>query len=271
MARLVDPEMEDNREENLQTTETEPEEIYVEPESVVGEEPEESSSDLPDKYRGKSVAELAEMHSNLERLMGKQSQEVGELRKAFDKMVQDSLAAKQQDATPEQEVDDVDFYADPKAAFEKMLNNHPTLKNAQEVALQMRKQEALAALQAAHPDMKEVLSDTQFREWVGKSKIRQQLFEDADKNYNYEAANELFDLWKDRQAVVKQTAKVEKAAQKQEVKKAATGSSRSNPDGQTSRKIYRRRDIIELMNKDPKRYESLQPEIMKAYSEGRVR
>jgi recombination DNA repair RAD52 pathway protein len=135
----------------------------------------------------------------------------------------------------------------------------------------MRKQEALAALQSAHPDMKEVLTNKQFQEWVGKSKIRQQLFEDADKNYNYEAASELFDLWKDRQAVVEQTAKVEKVAQKQEVKKAATGSARSNPDSQSSRKIYRRRDIIELMNKDPKRYEALQPEIMKAYSEGRVR
>ena len=270
MARLVDPEMEDNREETSELTETTEE--FVEPtEAEVVEEPEESSSDLPDKYRGKSVAELAEMHSNLERLMGKQSQEVGELRKAFDKMVQDSLAAKQQDATPEPELDDIDFYADPKAAFEKMLNNHPTLRNAQEVALQMRKQEALAALQAAHPDMKEVLTNKQFQEWVGKSKIRQQLFEDADKNYNYEAASELFDLWKDRQAVVEQTAKVEKVAQKQEVKKAATGSARSNPDSQSSRKIYRRRDIIELMNKDPKRYEALQPEIMKAYSEGRVR
>jgi hypothetical protein len=270
MARLVDPETEDNREETFEVPETTEELVEpTEPEEV--STPEESSSDLPDKYRGKSVAELAEMHSNLERLMGKQSQEVGELRKAFDKMVQDSLAAKQQDATPEPELDDVDFYADPKAAFEKMLNNHPTLRNAQEVALQMRKQEALAALQSAHPDMKEVLTNKQFQEWVGKSKIRQQLFEDADKNYNYEAANELFDLWKDRQAVVKQTAKVEKVAQKQEVKKAATGSARSNPDSQSSRKIYRRRDIIELMNKDPKRYEALQPEIMKAYSEGRVR
>lgn len=270
MATLVDPiNEEDNREDLSVEQPEETSELLKEP--TVEAESQAEESDLPDKYRGKSAAELAEMHSNLERLMGKQSQEVGELRKAFDNMVQQSLAAKQAEATPEAEVDDIDFYADPKAAFEKMMANHPTIKTAQEVAIQMRKQESLSALQAAHPDMKEIVTDEKFQEWVGKSKIRTQLFQDADRNYNYEAANELFDLWKDRQSVVRKTAEVEKVAQKQELKKAATGSARSNPEGQSSRKIYRRRDIIDLMNKDPKRYEALQPEIMKAYSEGRVR
>lgn len=268
MATLVDPKVEDNREDLTEepVEATEAVEQATEAEAVA----EDSSDDLPDKYRGKTAAELAEMHSNLERLMGKQSQEVGELRKAFDEMVQKS-AAVSQPATPETEIDDADFYTDPKGTFEKLLANHPTLKNAEAVAREMKKREALAALQAAHPDMKQITQDNAFQEWVAKSKIRTELFRDADVNFNYEAANELFDLWKDRQAVVKQTAKVEKVAQKNEVRKAATGSARSNPDSQSSRKIYRRRDIIDLMNKDPKRYEALQPEIMKAYSEGRVR
>ena len=58
---------------------------------------------------------------------------------------------------------------------------------------------------------------------------------------------------------------------KQEIKKASTGTARSNPEGTSAKKVYRRRDIIELMNTDPKRYESLMPEIMKAYAEGRVK
>jgi len=60
-------------------------------------------------------------------------------------------------------------------------------------------------------------------------------------------------------------------AQQNEIRKASTGSARSNPDSAKTRKIYRRRDIIELMNRDPKRYEALQPEIMRAYAEGRVK
>jgi len=282
MATFVDREdlTEDNQPEEqtsaldeLETSTEIPEEQHA-PEATAAEQAEEpSEDDLPDKYQGKSAKELAEMHSNLEKLMGKQSQEVGELRKAFDAMVQDSIIAKKSEAqtAPEPEVDDVDFFTDPKAAVERAVANHPTLKQAQAVAAEMAKKEAMAALQASHPDMKDILGNEKFQEWVGASKIRTQLYANADQNYDYDSANELLSLWKERQEVVKQTAAVEKVAQKNEIKKAATGTARTNPSGQSTRKTYRRRDIIELMQKDPKRYESLQPEIMKAYAEGRVK
>jgi hypothetical protein len=96
------------------------------------------------------------------------------------------------------------------------------------------------------------------------------LFVQADQQYDYEAADELFTLWKDRQATVKQTAQAEKAGRKEAVKAANTGNARGNPDSQ-SRKIYRRADIIKLMKTDPDRYQSLSDEIMKAYQEGRVK
>ena len=41
-----------------------------------------SEPQLPDKYQGKSVEELAQMHSELEGKLGKQSNELGELRSA---------------------------------------------------------------------------------------------------------------------------------------------------------------------------------------------
>jgi hypothetical protein len=271
MATLVDLPSDDETDNNeyLELVETE---APAEEQPAEVEASEEDS--LPEKYRGKTAAELAEMHANLERLMGKQSEEVGELRKAFDNMVKDSIVSNrnQQQSAPEPSVeDDIDYWADPKSAIERTLQNHPTIKNAERVAIEMAKKESIAALQSAHPDMKEILADEAFKQWVQKSEIRTALYQDADQNYNYKAANELFDLWKERKGIVEQTKQVEKAAQKQEVRKAATGSSRSNPDGQTTKKVYRRRDIIELMNRDPKRYEALQPEIMKAYAEGRVK
>ena len=239
------------------------------PEQV--EEPQEPDDDLPEKYKGKSAAEIAQMHRELESRLGQQSQEVGELRKAFDDMVKSSIAAQQQPSTPEPEVNEVDFFTDPQAAVQRAIESHPMLKQSQAVAAEMAKSQALAKLQAAHPDMKEVLSDSGFQEWVGKSQVRQELFQRADQQYDFAAADELMSLYKERKGVVAQTAQVEKVAQKNEVKKASTGSARSNPDGSKTRKIYRRRDIIELMNKDPKRYEALLPEIMQAYAEKRVK
>ena len=227
-----------------------------------------SEEDLPEKYKGKSASDIARMHQELEKRLGQQSSEVGELRRHFDDYVQSNVQAQQ--SAPEV-VEEVDFFADPNAAMAKAIENHPTLKQAQQVAAEMAKSQALAKLKASHPDMNSVLQDNGFKEWVSSSPIRRELYQQADSRYDFAAADELITLYKERQGVVKQTAKVEKQHQKNEVKRASTGTARSNPEGATSKKIYRRRDIIELMNSDPKRYEALLPEIMKAYEEKRVK
>jgi hypothetical protein len=243
-----------------------PDEYDYEPET---EEPEEEA--LPEKYQGKSASDIARMHQELEKRLGQQSSEVGELRTAFDEMVKNSMTT-QQAPTPEvTEVEDVDFFADPKAAVNAAIANNPVLRQMQEATVAAQKEKALVAIQAKHSDMKEVLSSESFQTWVQGSQFRQNLFAQADSNYDFAAADELLTLYKDTQGVVKSQAAVEQVAKKAELKKASTGSSRSNPEGQSTRKVYRRRDIIELMNRDPKRYEAMQPEIMKAYQEGRVK
>lgn len=239
-------------------------------EAVEAVEEESDADDLPEKYAGKSTAEIARMHQELEKRLGQQSQEVGELRRHFDDYVQTSISA-QQSSAPEAPVEEVDFFADPAAAVARAIENHPTLQQAQAVAADMAKSQALAKLKASHPDMDTVLQDTGFQEWVKKSEIRTQMYKDADQRYDFAKADELLNLYKERATVVEQTKAVEKQAQKNEIKKASTGTARSNPEGASPKKVYRRRDIIELMNSDPKRYEALMPEIMKAYSEGRVK
>ena len=249
-----------------------PETAEVAPESDVVESPAEETEEevLPDKYQGKSATDIARMHQELEKRLGQQSSEVGELRNAFDQMVKNSMA--QQAPTPEvNEVEEVDFFADPKTAVNQAIANNPVLRQMQEATVQLQKEKALTAIQAKHTDMKEVISSPKFQEWVKGSQFRQNLFAQADQNYDFAAADELLTLYKDTQGVVRSQAAVEKVAKKAELKKASTGSSRSNPEGQSTRKVYKRRDIIELMNRDPKRYEAMQPEIMKAYQEGRVK
>jgi hypothetical protein len=41
--------------------------------------------------------------------------------------------------------------------------------------------------------------------------------------------------------------------------------------GESSKKIYRRADLIRLKMTDPNRYDALSDEIMQAYSDGRVK
>ena len=269
MATIVDvPPTTDEEITSIDELKPEAEQAPVE-EPVEAEVVEQVEEDLPEKYRGKSASDIARMHQELEKRLGEQSNEVGELRRHFDEYVQSSIA--KANSAPEAPAEEIDFFADPQAAVAKAIENHPSLQQAQAVAAEMAKSQALAKLQQSHPDMQEVLREDGFKEWVGKSEFRKELFKSADANYDFAAADELLTLYKERKGTIAQTAQVEKQAQKQEIKKASTGSARSNPEGTAVRKTYRRRDIIELMNTDPKRYEALMPEIMKAYSEGRVK
>ena len=238
------------------TTESPPEEIAQEEPSV------------PEKYQNKSLQEVVQMHQEAEKLLGKQSSEVGELRGVVDDYIQTQLA--QQAPVQQQEEDDTDFFVDPQAAVSRAIDNHPKIKQAEQVTQRYRKETALAELKDKHPDMQTILSDAKFAEWIKGSKIRTQLFVQADQQYDYDAADELFSLWKERASVAEQTVAVEKQARKQQVKSASTGNARGS--GQTQRKkVYRRADIIKLMKTDPERYQTISEEILQAYSEGRVK
>jgi hypothetical protein len=118
--------------------------------------------------------------------------------------------------------------------------------------------------------MANILSDAAFGQWIQASQIRTQLFRQADRQYDSAAADELFTMWKERQGIVNQTAAAEKNTRKQAIRTASTGNATGSNEA-ASRKIYRRADIVKLMQTDPDRYEALSDEILKAYAEKRVR
>lgn len=238
-------------------------------EAPVEDKPEES--DIPEKYRGKSVEELVQMNQELEKFSGKQSTEVGELRKLVDNYIQTELDEKQAPQTQQEDNNgDVDFFVDPQSAVNRAIDNHPKIKEAESYTRQYKQQATLAQLRSNHPDMDHVLEDPKFAEWIKGSKVRTQLFVQADQQYDYDAANELFSLWKERANIVQQTAKAERANRKSAVKAAATGNARGAAEG-SRKKTYRRADIIKLMKNDPERYSALSEEILRAYAEGRVK
>ena len=260
MATLIDERQEDDLEINEQEVVSQ-----VTEEPQVEETPQEN--DIPDKYKGKSTAEIVRMHQEAEKLLGRQSSEVGELRSVVDSYIQTQL-----DTTPatQEPEEDIDFFSDPDKAVERAIKNHPSIKAAEQQTQQYKQQTAQSQLQQRHPDMQEILQDGKFVDWIKGSKIRTQLFAQADTQYDYEAADELFTNWKERQGVVAQTVANEKASRKEAVKTASTGGAKGSGETAT-KKVYRRSDIIKLMQTDPDRYLALSPEIERAYAEKRVR
>jgi hypothetical protein len=230
----------------------------------------EEADDVPEKYRGKSVKDIIRMHQEAEKVLGRHSSEVGELRKVVDEYIRSNTKPVETAQAPKQDDDVVDYFADPAKAIAKQIESHPAVQQAKQLSEQTHRSNALAALQQQHPDMTEILSDERFAGWIKESKIRVQLFAQADQNYDTDAAAELFTMWKAMNGTKSQEAvKADKASRSNEIKKANTGNVRGSAEG-VSRKTYRRADIIKLMQTDPTRYEALQPEIMAAYAEGRV-
>lgn len=225
--------------------------------------------DLPEKYRGKTPAEIARMHQEAEKMLGRQSGEVGELRKIVDDFVKSQLEAKTTQTTTDDD-EDVDWYTDPDKAVQRAINNHPKLKQAEEVTKHMKQAQTLAELQAKHPDFQQIVTDPAFGEWVSGSKIRLQLFQQADQAYDVDAADELLSTWKERKSFANQAVQQDKTTRKERVKSASTGSAAGSGEA-PSRKIYRRADIIKLMQTDPDRYMAMADEIQRAYQEKRVR
>lgn len=240
-------------------------------EQVDGNGDEQKADDLPEKYKGKSVAEIVRMHMEAEKLVGKQGQELGELRKAADAYILKTLNGDNpKPNTPAKEEGEVDFFADPAKAVERMIERDPRIKSAAEAAELVRRETAQRKLLAKHPNALEVAQDPDFQEWVGKSKVRTELFARADQAYDFEAAEELISTYlevKGTKAPAKPAPKSDPNAGKMMPRPTNSGDS----EAPSSKKIYRRADIIKLQQVDPQRYLDMQPEIMAAYREGRVR
>jgi len=234
-------------------------------EAVLEEVAAPTEDELPPHYRDKTPAELIKMHQEAESRLGQQGEEVGKLRGIVDDFI-----LKQTKSTEPEEAEEIDYFADPDKAVEHKIKNHPTIKQLEQLGVQMQQSQTLSALQQKHPDLKEIALSPDFQKWIMDSKVRQQLYEQANNQYNYDAADELFSTWKEIRNVTKQTVEVERKERKQALNAASTGGATGSTEA-PSKKIYRRQDIIDLMRNDPKRYQGMSNEIYRAYQEGRVR
>jgi hypothetical protein len=233
----------------------------------------EQVEELPEKYKGKSAIEIAKMHQEAEKLIGRQANEVHEVRSLADQLLKQQLESKARDAQPIEESLDEDFFVDPKQAVNRQVEKHPAVIEARQAALEMKKMKTAQQLSAKHPDFATIAQDVGFQDWVKSSKVRLNLFSKADAEYDFESADELLSTYKELKQIrqvqqSEQTAKADSKAQDAAMKAATVDVGGA---GESSRKVYRRADLIKLRMTDPDRYMQMSDEIMSAYAEGRVK
>jgi len=225
------------------------------------------ANELPDKYRDKSLEDIVKMHQEAERLIGKQAQEVGEVRKLADELIKQNLSSKQQYVREEEP--EVDFFENPQKAVQKTIDSHPDVVAARQAGIEFKKVQIQQKLSQAHPDFVQVAQDQNFVNWVKSSPVRLGLYAKADGEFDFDSANELISTYKELRGVkAKQAEQAGQTARATSMKAAAVD---TGGTGESSKKVYRRADLIRLKMTDSARYDALSDEIMTAYAEGRVK
>lgn len=246
--------------EDEMPSELEAEEAKIEDQIAVDD------SKIPEKYRNKSLEDVIKMHQEVEKLVGRQAQEVGEVRKLADELIKQNLGNQVQHAQVEPEVD---FFENPQKAIQNTVERHPDVLAAKQAANDFKKMQVQQMLAQTHPDFQQVTADPEFSNWVKSSNVRLNLFAKADSEYDFDSANELISTFKQLRGIkAKQVTDDAESSRKSNLKAATVDIGGS---GESGKRIYRRADLIRLKMNDPDRYEALQSEIMQAYSEGRVK
>ena len=226
---------------------------------------------IPEKFKGKSIEEVAESYVNLEKEYGNKANEVGELRKLTDQILQQQVAPKAQDLESDinDEVGFDDLIEDPTKAVEKVVSNNPRLKRLEENLIKQEADAARAAVTSRHADAEEVVASSEFQNWVTESPGRLRTFQTAHQEFDADLAADLIDMYKTTRKVATEEAVLEREAKaKADLKVARV---ESGGDAGNTKKIYKRAELIKLKQTDPDRYRRMYPEIHQAYAEKRVK
>ena len=236
--------------------------------------PAEQSADtaLPPKFQNKSVDEILNSYQNLEQQYGKQGNELGELRKLADTLIQKNLQESQNSTVQQEEqaLTEDDFLANPVDSVRRIVEE--SLQPLKGVLQQTHSENTMSRLQSKHPDVEGIVKDLDFQKWVMESVPRQEMWQKASGgDFNY--ADELFTQYKSLHGIKQEQHKEQVRTEKERELQAATAvASGASQDAVSQGKPnYKRAELIRLQLEDPRRYADLQPEIFQAYKEGRVR
>ena len=209
-----------------------------------------------DEFRGMDFNKLKESYEHLEKRMSQQGQELGELRQLSDTLIK-------------QPKEEIDFFENPDEAVNQAIEGNERIRSVEAKTIQMAEMYAKSELTRRHPDYEKIDKSPEFAKWVQNSKARQTLYRDASTNLDVDQADELIEMFKESKSV--QSVETEKLEGERKETLKAVKSDSGSTGGTTTKKIFRRADLMNLQIQDSERYNDMQDEILEAYAEGRVR
>ncbi len=235
---------------------------------------------VPDKYKGKGLADIIEMHRNAESELGRARNEVGQVRRLADELLgihRASPASAPAKPVERKKLTPEDLLNDPESSVVAVVQatvaeREKELRDGQ---ARLETEFAMQRFERKHPDYQKTMVDPKFTDWVQKSQLRLGLAQ-AAYHGNVQAADELFTLFTESTPVaaseprepVNQVEQARKASLARPGGGSVTGGGRPNDAG---KKIWKRTELLDMRMNNPEEFDRLQPEILKAYAEKRVR
>lgn len=238
---------------------------------------------IPKKYEGKSVDDLIGMHVNLEKVLHRQGNELGQLRKVVDTQSRalEQAVTRNNSVTPEtrkaEPLTAQTLLDDPTKAIAQTVA--PAVNNLEQRLQSMEVKQAQANFEQKHPEFQKDVQDPEFQNWVLGSKTRSKLLV-GTHNYDFDSAEALWEMWDEHQAAVNtaKNTREQKTNAALTVKNAASIS--PSESGAQGKPIYSRAKLAELQMRahngdqaaqarfyDPE----FQREYQLAYAENRVK
>lgn len=221
----------------------------------------EADDTVPDKYKGKSLVDVIQMHQEVEKAYGRGQNELGELRQLTDTILKQQLG---ETTAARKKLEADTLLEDPDSAINGAVADNPKIKELEAKLTARERADNLAAFNRKHPKAGEIVNDPRFIKWVGESPTRSKLVAQADQTFDYELASEIITMFEQTH--------LEQGESKEEGKQALSNAKPSKGSATGGKRvIFKRSELMRLKMENPDRYEKLQPQIMAAYAEGRVR
>lgn len=255
-------------------------ELQVAPEETPAEEVEAKQEataawEPPAKFKDKSIQDVVNSYTELEKAFGTKNNEVGELRKLTDQILQQSLKPDDGSGSPANSTIDVDSLLEsPDTVINKAIDSNPRLKQLEDQLAASQRNEDLRGFETSHPGGMEKVGTPEFLNWIQESPTRTKLFREAHVNYDYGLAGELIDMFDGitgvQTAATQEAQTQQKAKRDQQLKDAVT---ETGSTGESPKKVYKKTDLMKMMihNRDAYDDPVFQAELQKAYNDGRVR
>lgn len=231
--------------------------------------------DLPEKYRGKTAKEIAEMHINAEKRLGQIQNEVGQLRGLVTELSQlNRTPAPTEKVREKVDVSGNELVSDPVGSIRKVVQHElDDLKEEQKkFAEESKLQREMDSLVKDFGDIPTIVTSDQFQEFANRTASRQADMQTVMHKTGIDqvrAARRLLEDYQDFQNSIKPQAVPEEKRESKPPKRVNEGAGAAGRISSGER-IYES-DVLELLRTDPAKYRSpsYQKALVEAIREGR--